>query len=429
MKILFLADLVFEDHAGGSRLVARELAGGLVRRGHDITFLVRAGKDNLFSETTLNGAKIVRFASPDSAAGYVKAAREACAGLLAENTFDIVHTHFAYSAVGPLQVIPGDLPHVRSFYGPWHEEGRLEDRKKLEDCRATLRSPKAAAACAAALATMHLRYLLRAQDERRSLHRSAVTVVLSEQSRQEVLKLGYPAENIVKAPGGTDTDAFHLLPGKTAGKMAIRRSLGLPENAQILLSIRRLAPRMGLDKLIQAMPEITQRCPGACLVIGGAGPEAGRLQSLVETLHLQDHVRLAGFIPAQQLVSYYQAADLFVLPTQALEGFGLVTTESLSCGLPVIGTPIGATPEILAPLDRRLIAHSAQPHCLADAVAGYLNSAWRHTLTPQHLHNYVRENFTWDRHVLRLEEVYTDLLARAPQPITLPTSQQVLISK
>jgi len=429
VKILFLADLVFEDHAGGSRVVARELAGGLVRRGHDVTFLVRAGNDNLSSETTLNGARVVRFASPNSAFGYIKAAREACAKLLAEQSFDIVHTHFAYSAVGPLQVIPAELPHVRSFYGPWHEEGRVEDRKRLDDRRASLNSPKAAAAYAAAYAALHLHYALRAHVERRSLRRSAVTVVLSEQSRLEVLSLGFPAENIVKAPGGTDTDAFHLLPGKTAGKMAIRRSLGLPETAQILLSIRRLAPRMGLDKLIQAMPEIISRCPDACLVIGGTGSEAGRLQSLVQTLNLENHVRLAGFIPESRLVSYYQAADLFVLPTLALEGFGLVTTEALSCGLPVIGTPIGATLEILAPLDRRLIAHSAQPHCLAEAVAGYLSSTWRHTLTPQHLHDYVLENYTWDRHVLRLEEVYTDLLARAPQTSVRPAPQQVLISK
>lgn len=426
MKILFLADLVFEDHAGGSRVVARELAGGLIRRGHDVTFLVRAGKDNLSSETTLNGAKIVRFASPSSALGYIKAARKACAALLTESAFDIVHTHFAYSAVGPLQVIPEGLPHVRSFYGPWHEEGRVEDRKRLDDRRAALRSPRTALAYAAAYAALHLHYALRAQVERRSLKRSAVAVVLSEQSRLEVLDLGFPAENIVKAPGGTDTDAFRLLPG-SAGKMAVRRELGLPESAQILLSIRRLAPRMGLDKLVEAMPEIIGRCSDACLVIGGTGPEAGRLQALVETLHLENHVRLAGFIPEDLLVSYYQAADLFVLPTLALEGFGLVTTEALACGLPVIGTPVGATPEILAPLDRRLIAHSAQPHCLADAVAGYLNSAWRHTLTPQHLHDYVLENYTWDRHVLRLEEVYTDLLARAPYHA--PAPQPALVAK
>ena len=418
---------MFEDHAGGSRVVARELAGGLVRRGHDVTFLVRAGQDNLSSETTLNGAKVVRFASPGSAFGYVKAAREACASLLSKQSFDIAHTHFAYSAVGPLQVLPKSLPHIRSFYGPWHEEGRVEDLKKLGDRRQNCRSFKTAAAYTAACAAMHARCALRAQVERRNLRRSAVTVVLSEQSRREVLGLGFAADQIVKAPGGTDTDAFHPLPG-TAGKLAVRHTLGLPEHGQILLSIRRLAPRMGLDKLIQAMPEIIARRPDACLVIGGTGPEAGLLQALVQTLNLENHVRLVGFIPEDQLVSFYQAADLFVLPTLALEGFGLVTTEALACGLPVIGTPIGATPEILAPLDRRLIAHSTQPHCLAEAVAEYLSGTWRHALTPQHLHDYVLGNYTWERHVLRIEEVYTDLLRqRSPNPASAP--RPLLISK
>ena len=416
MKILFLADLVFEDHAGGSRVVARELAAGLVRRGHEVTFLVRAGSDNCASDTFLGGARVVRFAAPASALGYVKAARAACTRLLAETAFDVVHTHFAYSAVGPLQVMPKDMPHVRSFYGPWHEEGRVEDRKKLDDKRAASPTPKKAAACAAALAVLHSHYALRARVERRNLRRCQVAVVLSEQSRREVLDLGFPAENIVKAPGGTDTDAFHLLSGSIAGKLAVRQALGLPERAQILLSIRRLAPRMGLDKLIQAMPEIISRCPDACLVIGGKGPEEARLRALVQTLNLESHVRLAGFIPEDKLVAYYQAADLFVLPTLALEGFGLVTTESLACGLPVIGTPIGATPEILAPLDRRLIAQSADPHGLAEAVADYLGGTWRHTLTPQHLHDYVQQNYTWEHHVARIEEIYTDLLhARFPQ--------------
>ena len=182
--------------------------------------------------------------------------------------------------------------------------------------------------------------------------------------------------------------------------------------------------------MFRPCPRSSQRCPDACLVIGGTGPEAGRLQSLVQTLHLENHVRLAGFIPAEKLVSYYQAADLFVLPTQALEGFGLVTTESLSCGLPVIGTPIGATPEILAPLDRRLIAHSAQPHCLADAVAGYFTGTWRHTLTPQHLHDYVLENYTWDRHVTRIEEIYTRLVPHHPQEFAFrPAPQEALAVK
>jgi glycosyltransferase involved in cell wall biosynthesis len=420
LKILFLADLVFEDHAGGSRVVARELAGGLVQRGHEVTFLVRAKQGDASSETSLGGARIVRFAAPPGPFGYVKAAREACAKLLAEGHFDIAHTHFAYGAVGPLQVIPSSLPHIRSFYGPWHEEGLVEDRKALEDRRRQAASPRHAATTAAAFAAMHVKYALRARVERQNLRRSQVAVVLSEQSRREVLALGFPAGKIVKAPGGTDTDTFHPLPDNITGKADVRRALGLPEDRQILLSIRRLAPRMGLDKLIQAMPQIVAAHPGTCLIIGGTGPEEARLRQLIHTAGMDSHIRLAGFIPADQLVSYYQAADLFVLPTLALEGFGLVTTEALACGLAVIGTPIGATPEILSPLDSRLLARGTQPHDLAEAVTAYLSGPWRHTLTPHRLHDYILQNYTWDRHVTQIEEVYTRLLHESARPPRIP---------
>jgi glycosyltransferase involved in cell wall biosynthesis len=253
---------------------------------------------------------------------------------------------------------------------------------------------------------MHVRYALRALVERRNLRRSQIAIVLSEQSHGEVTPLGFPADRIVKIPGGVDTERF--VPA--SDKAGLRRELGLPQDRQILFSVRRLAPRMGLDRLIQAMPEIRAHCPDACLVIGGKGPEEARLRQLIQTLNLEPHVRLLGFIPTDKLAAHYQAADLFVLPTLALEGFGLVTAEALACGLPVIGTPVGATPEILTPLDPRLVASNTEPHGLAEAVTGFLQSEWRRALTPQHLHNYVLQNYTWDRHVARTEQIYQDLL-------------------
>ena len=400
MKILFLADFVFEDLPGGSRVVARELAAGLTSRGHEVTFLVRAKGADASSDTRIGGARVVRFAAPESALGYIKASRAACARLLSEESFDIAHTHFAYAGAGPLQAVPKSTVRVRTFHGPWDLEGWLDDTQTAEG--AALSAVQRLKALAKRLG--------RREVERHSLKNSARVLTLSHCfADMAAAQYGVTQKQLALVPGGAEIGRF-VLP--SADKPALRRALGLPEDAEILLSIRRLAPRMGLDNLIEAMPEILAQCPNAYLVIGGKGPEEARLRQLIQTLGLGDKVKLAGFIPDGALVSYYQAADLFVLPTLALEGFGLVTTEALSCGLPVIGTPVGATPEILTPLDPRLIASGTTPSGLAAAVTGFLGSFWRSALTPAHLRSYVLQNYTWDRHVVATEQIYLELLLK-----------------
>ncbi len=402
MNILFFADYVFEDLPGGSRVVARELAAGLASRGHDVTFLVRAKGADASSDTRIGGARVARFAAPDSALGYLKASRDACAKLLSEESFDIAHTHFAYAGVGPLQALPPSVARVRTFHGPWDLEGWLEDTQTEG------RSPLGAVRRLKALA----KRAGRREVERRSLKNSARVLTLSRCfSDLTAAQYGVTPTQLALVPGGAETSRF-VLP--STDQPAQRRALGLPEDAEILLSIRRLAPRMGLDNLIQAMPEMLAHCPKAFLVIGGKGPEEARLRQLIGALGLEDKVKLAGFIPDDALVSYYQAADLFVLPTLALEGFGLVTTEALACGLPVLGTPVGATPEILTPLDPRLIAPGTAPSDLAAAVIRFLTGDWRSALTPTRLRDYVLQNYTWDRHVAATEQIYLDLLPPPP---------------
>jgi glycosyltransferase involved in cell wall biosynthesis len=137
-----------------------------------------------------------------------------------------------------------------------------------------------------------------------------------------------------------------------------------------------------------------------------------RLESLVVKLGLSEHVRLAGFVADDDLPLYYAASDLFVLPTVALEGFGLATVEALACGTPVIGTPVGATPEILAPLDKRLIAASSKPVALAQAITSFLDEPKPDHLAPDRVSEYARQNYGWRAHVDRTEAVYEELLNR-----------------
>ena len=407
MNILFFADMIFEDYPGGSRVVARELAGGLVARGHQVTFLVRSKGSEQASETMSVGARVVRFAAPPgSTLKYIQAGQDACTQLLAEESYDIIHTHFAYAAHGPLKAVPKNIPHVRSFYGPWHDEGLVEDRKALADKQSDCRTPRQSVRCAAAYTAMKTRYALRTLVEQQNLRRSRVAIVLSEHSRREVLALKFPPKNIVKIAGGVDVGRF--VPA--GSRAAVRGSLGLPVGCPILLSIRRLAPRMGLDNLIKAMPAIVARQPKTLLLIGGQGPERARLEALIQALDLTANVRMLGFISEDKLVPYYQAADAFVLPTLALEGFGLVTTEALSCGIPVLGTAVGATPEILSSLDKRLVVPRSSPEALAATVLDFLEGGWSCGLTPARLRQLILDRYSWNRHVSAVERIYAGLL-------------------
>jgi glycosyltransferase involved in cell wall biosynthesis len=76
-------------------------------------------------------------------------------------------------------------------------------------------------------------------------------------------------------------------------------------------------------------------------------------------------VQFLGYVPDAQLPVAYQAADLTVVPSQSIEGFGLILLESLACGTPVLSTPIGGMPEVLLPFQPELVTETPAADVLA----------------------------------------------------------------
>lgn len=402
LSIAFLADAVFEDLPGGSRAVARELAHGLVERGHNVTFIVAAQNGKQSGPSEIEGGtgggriRIVRYSGAHKPRDFVSHGRATAASLVRETPFDIVHTHFAYAAVGPLKAFPRGTPHVRTFHGPWDSEAWVEDLAKGDSpARRALATVKRAG---------------RNWVERANLRSSNRVVVLSKYFRKEIEeRFRVASDRIDLIPGGVDMDRFR----PPANKQEARRRLGWDTGKKVILSVRRLAPRMGLDLLIRSMPAVVSRYPDALLFVGGSGPEKERLSILIEEIGMGEHVRLLGFIPDRDLAAHYQAADLFVLPTVALEGFGLVTLEALSSGLPVIGSAVGATPEILGPLSSDLLVDPVNPKNLSSAIVRFFATDLNRQLTADRLRKYVEDNYSWDRHVEGTLQVYRQALQAA----------------
>jgi glycosyltransferase involved in cell wall biosynthesis len=164
-----------------------------------------------------------------------------------------------------------------------------------------------------------------------------------------------------------------------------------------------------LENLIRAAVLLRERIPNIFIAIGGTGPLAETLAASIVELGLQNTVRMLGRISEDDLPSVYGAADLFVVPTVALEGFGLVVVEALACGTPVLVTPVGGLPSVVRALEPGLILESAQPQHLANGIGAALAG----TLplpSAKRCVAYAR-NFSWSAISRLVSDVYREVAA------------------
>jgi glycosyltransferase involved in cell wall biosynthesis len=151
------------------------------------------------------------------------------------------------------------------------------------------------------------------------------------------------------------------------------------------------------------------------LLIGGKGPFRPQLESLIARLGLEENVRFLGFIPDETLPLYYQAADLFVIPSIAGEGFGLVSLDALACDLPVLGTPAGGIVEVLSAIDPELLFPDTSPEAMAPHILTWLERVQRGASSPQAFSYRARvaEHFNWDTSTERLEALFEEVRSHA----------------
>ncbi len=326
---------------------------------------------------------VVRAAAPVDAGQLARhrLMREACAAAISEIDADLVVSHFALYGAAALRA-RGGRPFVSHFHGPWAAEASRQG--------------------AGGLATR-----LRAAVEGLVYRRSKRCIVLS-QAFGELLSrtYGVNADLVRVVPGGIDTGAYDV----AQSRPACRDRLGFPQDRPIVLCVRRLVPRMGLDDLLTAMATVKRNVPDVLLLIAGKGPLLEPLRARVMSEGLGEHVRLLGFVADGDLPLAYRAADLCVVPTAALEGFGLVVAEALAAGTPSLVTPVGGLPEVVRGLSESLILPSTGPEPLAAALSDALVGNSR-LPTPALCMEHCRAHFDWSVVATRVRQVYEEAMA------------------
>ncbi|MZH41840.1 MAG: glycosyltransferase family 4 protein [Nitrospinae bacterium] len=399
LTVLSLQYHCYPDEVGGAWGLTHEVNKRLADRGQKVHLITCKPEESLPNEEKIDGVFFHRISVKDSKSviSIWRTARKKVNHILKSGKIDLIHIHnplvgFAVILLPKLW----NVPKVCHFHSSWFDEERINQ---------------------VGTETTEITWKLKFQLELIRLMEwtgyavSHTIFFLSEYSKNRFLKY-YPfaKPKLSVIPGGVDTEEFKP-PNSMEQIKPIREELKLPVDTNILLTVRRLEQRMGLENLICAAGILQRRSPDLKFQIVLAG--RGRLKSSLEELIVEQGVshciRLVGLVPRETLPLYFRCADLFVLPTTAIEGFGLVTAEAMASGLPVMGTPIGATVEILKQVDDRLLFQNTSPESLAEGIESFLKDPELFYGMSTKCRDIAETRYSWNTVVEKIEKEYIEV--------------------
>jgi len=240
-------------------------------------------------------------------------------------------------------------------------------------------------------------------------------ITVSNAMKQELEYLGFPAEKIRVCWNGVDPRKYD--PGRINPQNIahLRQTYGILADETMLFFVGRLVKVKGADNLIQAMPSVLHEFPNTKLVILGVGDMEAVLQRMIEDLGLQKKVLLRNeFVTEEERILHYAASDVVVLPS-LYEPFGIVCTEAMSMGKPVVVGARGTNGmrEQIIPSGQHQCGRHVNPYDPADIAWGIkqvLESKEQRIQMGKNAREEVLQKFSWDIITQKTSEIYKEFL-------------------
>jgi len=389
MRIVIASLQYHPDAPSGSARLAYDEAVYLAGLGHEVWLVARDGSGRQPEYEEKDGLRLLRYppvvsrgADPSRFSLHQDQTRRVLETHLRE-TPDCLHGHALLQYAGALSLYGGTVRTCYSIHSPAQLE-LLAGAVGAGWGRRLPLYPRAAA--------LHLL-------ERRCLKRSASVTAFSLFTRDLVRRLhGARVAERVQVISGWANMAQFAMP---VDREADRSRLGWPAGVPVLFTVRRLVPRMGLDRLLRALHGVQAAGRRFHLVVAGDGPQKPALQRLAGDLGLSSSVQFAGRVDEDALSRMYAAASAFVLPTAALECFGLIAVEAMATGSPVLATPTGAIPEVVGGIEPQWLARDNSPDAIRDLLIRFLDGSLP-SHRPEDVRAYAERRFSRTRRVADL---------------------------
>ena len=242
---------------------------------------------------------------------------------------------------------------------------------------------------------------------RRVLRGASLVICAGRYSAAEAERAaGHPLPTVIVSPG-VDIDRFRPL--DASERSSVRRELGLPVDAPLVVSVSRLVPRKGMDTLVRAASRLSKRIPDAVVAIAGSGRDRARLEGLVATTGAP--VRLLGRVPDELLPGLYGAGDVFSMSCRSRwagleqEGFGIVFVEAAAAGVPAVAGDSGGSAEAVADGETGLVVRrSGDSLRVAEALGDLIDDESRRLEMGRRARARAEAEFSYDVLAARLRE-------------------------
>lgn len=232
------------------------------------------------------------------------------------------------------------------------------------------------------------RYYLRTFTEL-TCKRAKRIIAISESTKQDIVDLlGISADKVDVTPLAYDAETLKPLSAETISAFKIAK--GLPERFWLFLGT--LEPRKNLVTLIEAYARLPQSERLLLILAGGKGWLTEPIFEAIERHKLADSIRLAGFIPTDDLALWYNSAELFIYPS-VFEGFGLPVLEAMACGTAIMTSNVSSLPEVAQDAGMSLPPHHIDAWVDALQMA-YHDADWREGASQRGLQ--IAQTFTWE---------------------------------
>jgi glycosyltransferase involved in cell wall biosynthesis len=283
--------------------------------------------------------------------------------------FDLIHSHFTWSAgyAGAKLKEKYGVPFIVTAHGYDIYDLPFRDDEWKEK----------------------IKYVLNAAD---------YIITVSNSNLECIKKLN--VKTLVKViPNGFNSNLFCPRESNECGK-----TLSLPLDKEIILTVGNLEVVKGHKYLIEAMKEVVKRNKNVLCIIVGSGKLKNKLEKQIKKAGLENYVKLAGGKPHDEIPIWMNACDLFVLPSFR-ESFGVVQIEAMACGKPVVATYNGGSEEIITSEDYGFLVEPANPKDLAEKILIALEKEW----ADEKIRKYA-EQFRIENNVKEVLEVYKHII-------------------